>query len=201
GRTTGCSRSRARPRRRSEPWGRRAGRGRWPISPRRPRGCGGRREPGAPFLRERRSPIFERRSRSAMLPLPNRRAALVVHPLRAIPALSLMVALLAACAAAGEGVGGPVPHRPIGGEDPGGRLTLAPTDDRVKTVQLHPTAAETGLPVLSLGASELLTLSFDLLEDGTGRPLSVYFYHTDRNGRRDLAPSEYLRSFYSDDIR
>jgi hypothetical protein len=84
----------------------------------------------------------------------------------------------------------------------GGRLALARTDDRVKTVQLYRTGDETSLPVVSLGSGETLTLEFDLVGEGTtGRPLSVYFYHTDRQWRRDLSPSEFLSAFLSDDIR
>ncbi|NNF59541.1 MAG: DUF5103 domain-containing protein [Rhodothermaceae bacterium] len=93
---------------------------------------------------------------------------------------------------------------PNGYTDAGGsmaRFTLAPTDDQVRTIQLYPTGAETRLPILSLGSGETLTLTFDVLGEGTGRPLSVYIYHADRSWRRDLVPSEYLRSFLSDDIR
>ncbi|MDX1420232.1 MAG: DUF5103 domain-containing protein [Rubricoccaceae bacterium] len=124
-------------------------------------------------------------------------------PPRLVPRVVLATLLLAlAGCAATEGVPGPPRPGPVSGGDPdGGRLTLARTDDRIKTVQLHPVTNETGLPVLSLGSAERLALSFDLLDEGTGRPLSVYFYHADRTWRRDLTPSEYLRSFYSDDIR
>ena len=113
-------------------------------------------------------------------------------------ALCALPLLLAACAAT-EGASSGAPVYP-GSEAPGGRLALARTDDRIKTVQLHPTANEAGLPILSLDANETLTLSFDLLDEGTGRPLSVYFYHADRTWRRDLVPSEYLRTFLSDDL-
>ena len=81
------------------------------------------------------------------------------------------------------------------------RFALARTDEQIRTVQLYPTGDETRLPILSLGSGETLTLAFDQLDEGTGRPLSVYVYHADRSWRRDLVPSEYLRSFLSDDIR
>ncbi|HLT48656.1 MAG TPA: type IX secretion system plug protein domain-containing protein [Rubricoccaceae bacterium] len=119
---------------------------------------------------------------------------------RRLAALCAFPLLLTACAmtegAADGGAPGAYP-----GDVPGARMTLARTDDRVKTVQLHPTANEAGLPVISLRSTETLTLSFDLLDEGTGRPLSVYFYHADRSWRRDLVPSEYLSTFLSDDIR
>jgi hypothetical protein len=120
-----------------------------------------------------------------------RRLFLLAAPL--LPAL-----LLAGCAVPEGAVG------PPGGYDggaPGGRLTLSSTDARVKTVQLYRTGDETSLPIVSLGSAETLTLAFDLLEGGTGAPLSVYFYHADRTWRRDLLPSEFLRAFLSDDIR
>lgn len=75
------------------------------------------------------------------------------------------------------------------------------TDARIRTVQLYRTPNETDLPILALGQGQTLTLAFDLLDEAGGRPLSIYFYHLDRTGRRDLTPSEFLRSFLSDDLR
>jgi hypothetical protein len=119
-------------------------------------------------------------------------------PLRAGALCALLLAL-AACAATEETTsgGGPVVQQGAAG----GRLALARTDDRVKTVQLYRTGDETSLPVISLGSGETLTLEFDLVGEGTGRPLSVYFYHADRQWRRDLTPSEFLTAFLSDDVR
>ena len=81
------------------------------------------------------------------------------------------------------------------------RFTLARTDELVRTVQLYRTGDESSLPIHSLNSGGTLTLAFDVMEDGTGSPFSVYFYHADRTWKRDLVPSEYLRSFLSDDIR
>ena len=81
------------------------------------------------------------------------------------------------------------------------RFTLARTDEAVKTVQLFRTGDESSLPIHTLNSGGTLTLAFDILEDGTGSTLSVYFYHADRTWKRDLLPSEFLRSFLSDDIR
>ena len=77
---------------------------------------------------------------------------------------------------------------------------LAPTDARVRTVQLHLTGEEASLPVLSLNGSQTLTLAFDLLVEGNGAPLEVSFQHTTRDGVPDLLPTEYLTGFERDDI-
>lgn len=81
------------------------------------------------------------------------------------------------------------------------RFALARTDETVKTVQLYRTGDESSMPIHTLNSAGTLTLSFDILAEGTGGPLSVYFYHADRTWKRDLMPSEFLRSFLSDDIR
>ncbi len=44
-----------------------------------------------------------------------------------------------------------------------------------------------------------MTLRFDLVGD-RGRPLSVFFYHADRNWSRDLVPAEFLGTFHRDDL-
>jgi len=44
-----------------------------------------------------------------------------------------------------------------------------------------------------------LTLEFDVMEEH-GRPLSIYFYHADKDGERDLTSSEALTSFHRDDL-
>lgn len=89
------------------------------------------------------------------------------------------------------------------------RPDLAAPSPDVRTIQLYPTRGgrqggpqEAALPIISLGRSgggETLTLEFDLVNQ-SGRPLSVYFYHADRQWRRDLSPSEYLEGFQRDNV-
>lgn len=79
-------------------------------------------------------------------------------------------------------------------------LNLASSSDDVRTIQLYRDGQERQLPILALrSASESLTLEFDLMVPN-GRPLSIYFYHADRDWRRDLSPAEYLASFQHDDL-
>jgi len=77
-------------------------------------------------------------------------------------------------------------------------LALAPPADEVHTVQLY-AGREDALPILRLGAGPPLTLKFDLIGQA-GHPLSIYFFHADREWRRDLTRSEYLAGFHSDDL-
>ncbi len=121
--------------------------------------------------------------------------------------LVVALAVVGGCAAPDElgegGAGGVSVVQPgyyeAGGE--AGRFVLARTADDVKTIQLNRTGDETSPPIVTMNSGQTLTLAFDLLDEGTGRPLSVYFYHADRSWRRDLTPSEFLRAFLSDDIR
>jgi hypothetical protein len=53
--------------------------------------------------------------------------------------------------------------------------------------------------VTSLKDGEPLTLEFDLMEE-QGRPLSIYFYHADRDWDRDLSPSQVLESYQNDKL-
>lgn len=76
---------------------------------------------------------------------------------------------------------------------------LAPADSSAHTIQLYRGQDERRLPILVLGSGEQLTLEFDLLAE-QGRPLSVYFYHADRQWRRDLSPIDYLDSFRKDNL-
>lgn len=88
-------------------------------------------------------------------------------------------------------------------------LGLAIPESGVATIQLFPflpgrsgaqgEGREDELPVLPLRGRQQLKLAFDLLE-GEARPLSVYFYHANREWRRDLIASEYLTSFQRDDL-
>jgi hypothetical protein len=71
--------------------------------------------------------------------------------------------------------------------------------DRIHSVQLHPDKSETALPVVEMNSGMKLRLAFDLVEE-QARPLTVYFYHADRNWERDLTASEYLTSFNQDEI-
>ena len=74
------------------------------------------------------------------------------------------------------------------------------TDSRVHTLQLYRTGDEVSLPVISLRASETLTLEFDILDDEGPRPLDVEFRRVDRDGGSALLPTEYLTGFERDDI-
>jgi hypothetical protein len=79
-------------------------------------------------------------------------------------------------------------------------LVLSRASDLARTVQLYRSGNEGSLPVLPLGSGQTLTLEFDVLGE-IGDTYSVYFYHADRQWRRDLLPVEYLQTFQSDDIR
>ena len=83
-------------------------------------------------------------------------------------------------------------------EKEGGTLRLAPQDPRIRTVQLYRGSDEGALPVVPLEGGQL-TLEFDLMEE-QGRPLSVYFFHADRQWRRDLSPNQILDSYQDDRI-
>ena len=76
---------------------------------------------------------------------------------------------------------------------------FTPAGSDAKTIQLHRKGDETSVPIVQLRSNEQLQLDFDLI-GSDGRPLSVYFYHADRDWRRDLSPTEYLDSFQRDDI-
>ncbi len=73
-------------------------------------------------------------------------------------------------------------------------------DVDIRTVQLHEEGDEASLPILRLGERDRLRLAFDWLVADGGRPLEVSFVHTDRNGREDLLPTEYLTGFERDDL-
>lgn len=110
-------------------------------------------------------------------------------------ACALAAALLAGCAGSEEAARRPAPR---GGSALTG-FSLARAAENVRTVQLYRTGDESSLPLIALEAGETLTLEFDVLES-FGEPLSVYFYHADRNWRRDLMPVEFLATFQSDDL-
>ena len=106
---------------------------------------------------------------------------------------------LAGCATTESTDGSGVePSDPAFDEQAGGALTVA---DDVATVQLYREGDELALPIVSMGTGEQLVLSFDRVGETVGQPLSVFFYHLDREGRRDLSPVEYLDGFTTGEIR
>jgi hypothetical protein len=76
---------------------------------------------------------------------------------------------------------------------------LAPQSEQIRTVQLYRGNDERSLPVMALRPDEPLTLEFDLMSP-QGRPLTIYFYHADRNWNRDLSPSQILMSYQDDKL-
>ena len=74
-------------------------------------------------------------------------------------------------------------------------------DDAVRTIQLHESSQEASLPILTLGSRQTLTLSFDRLTDGAPEAAEVSFRHTNREGKTDLLPTEYLTGFDRDAIQ
>ena len=83
---------------------------------------------------------------------------------------------------------------------PGG-FAPQPSDERVRTVQVYRTGAESSLPIVALGSGQTLTVQFDMIDGGLGGPVSIYFYHADRFWNRRLMAVEYLRGFNSDTVR
>ena len=77
--------------------------------------------------------------------------------------------------------------------------SLAAPSSEIRSIQLYRTGQETNLPIITLQSNESLTLEFDLMS-AVGRPLSVYFYHTDRFWNPDLAPTEFTQGFNRDDL-
>lgn len=110
---------------------------------------------------------------------------------RPLALAAVLAAGLAACGAPPEFATDGTPVSPAG--------SVAP-DSLTASVQLHVAGEESSLPVHVLGSGDPLRLAFDRLIDDTGRPLEVTFVHTDRDGREDLLPTEYLTGFDRDDI-
>ncbi|MFT4606065.1 MAG: hypothetical protein ACI9W4_002811 [Rhodothermales bacterium] len=79
------------------------------------------------------------------------------------------------------------------------RGIMAQDAQSVATVQLFRTGDEAAIPLLAMDGTQTLTLAFDVMGSRT-KPLSVYFYHADREWRRDLVPAEYLTSFHRDNL-
>jgi hypothetical protein len=80
----------------------------------------------------------------------------------------------------------------------GSEPALAPSADEVRSIQLY-SGSERSLPILPMTSDQPLTLEFDLMAQ-SGRPLSIYFEHADRQWRRDLSPSRYMESFVDDQL-
>lgn len=110
--------------------------------------------------------------------------------------LLALVSLLVGCASTEEGRLAEPDY--AAGDEVG--FALARTAETIRTVQLYRSGDEGSLPIVGLQSGQTLTLEFDLLAD-YGEPFSVYFYHADRQWRRDLLPTEYLQTFVSDDLR
>ena len=109
----------------------------------------------------------------------------------------LVVCALAACAPPDEAFEGGAEPVPVRAAAPGEWVYASPA---LGAAQLYRTGDEASLPVVALGTRQTLTLAFDLLGEGAGRPLDVSFVHTDRLGRATLVPTEYLTGFERDDI-
>lgn len=112
-----------------------------------------------------------------------------------------VVAVLGLAALAGHGFAGcSLPPEAYDSVPAAAQAGPVAPDSTVRTVQLHVTGEEASLPVLSLRGAQTLSLAFDVLTDGGGRPLEVTFLHTTRDGRPDLLPTEFLTGFERDDI-
>lgn len=71
--------------------------------------------------------------------------------------------------------------------------------EAVHSVQLHPVGLETGLPIVIQNGANQLRLAFDLVEE-PARPLSIFFYHANREWERDLSAGEFMDSFQYEDV-
>jgi len=111
----------------------------------------------------------------------------------AVGLAGLFLMFASGCAASDE-----VRERPVRAPEPEG-LYLAADDSTIASVQLHAGTGENALPILQLGQGLPLRLAFDVMSS-RGRPLTITFYHADREWKRDLIPAEYMLSFQRDDI-
>lgn len=107
--------------------------------------------------------------------------------------LVLLSGVLSGCAATEESR-----ERPVRTLERTG-LNLAPDDTTVASIQLHAGTGENTLPILQMGQGVPLRLAFDIVSSRS-RPLTITFYHADRNWKRDLIPAEYMARFQRDDI-
>ncbi|GMQ82094.1 MAG: DUF5103 domain-containing protein [Rhodothermia bacterium] len=121
-----------------------------------------------------------------------------VHIIWAIFGLVATVAM-SSCASTEEGVTNGEDRRSEEKARVAEGLFLAPTDKDARTIQVYRTGDETSTPLIRLGSGETITVSFDMLTSNS-RPLTAYFYHADRDWRRDLTPAEYLTTFQREDL-
>ncbi len=110
---------------------------------------------------------------------------------------ALIIAGLSGCASTDEATDG-TNSRPVRVESID-ELVLAREASEIGSVQLYRTGNEAAPPLIAMNTPETLTLAFDLLSS-PGQTLSVYFYHANRNWRRDLMPIEYMRSYQRDEL-
>jgi hypothetical protein len=78
-------------------------------------------------------------------------------------------------------------------------LQLETDAERVGTVLLYAGVSELNPPILRMGSDDQLTLAFDLIAS-EGRPVSVYYYHADRNWDRRLLAVEFIDGFQRTDL-
>jgi hypothetical protein len=112
--------------------------------------------------------------------------------------LGLVLLLLAGCASSKTSDSASDASERSGSPPAEPRSALARSSDAVRSIQLY-NGSERSLPILSMRSSQQLTLEFGLMEP-TGRPLSIYFEHADRQWRRDLSPSRFMESFVNDQL-
>lgn len=113
----------------------------------------------------------------------------------AVAVFAIIAFAFAACAGSESATNGGSDSQPAAESSKPGP-DLEPTREGIKTIQLY-RGDERALPILALEGGPPLTLEFDLMEQD-GRPLSIYFYHADRNWNRDLSPARFLKSFQND---
>lgn len=114
--------------------------------------------------------------------------------------LGLVAAVtMSSCASTEEGVANEEDRRSEKKAPVSKGLFLAPTDKEVRTIQVYRTGNETSTPLIRLGSGETITVSFDMLTSNS-RPLTAYFYHANRDWKRDLTPAEYLTTFQREDL-
>ncbi|MFW5955263.1 MAG: type IX secretion system plug protein domain-containing protein [Rhodothermales bacterium] len=121
------------------------------------------------------------------------------HLLLRFVVLPALVLFLGGCASARDAEDRPTRPSDTGEVEVGVAPDLSPASVEIATIQLYPDGQEGQMPILRSGQRNHLTLRFDLLAE-RGRPVSVYFYHADRDWQRDLNPAEYLSGFHRDDI-